>query len=177
MKKQEQDVPAGAAPDADEGRSFLERWSRLKSQSRAAARQDDPSAERDSERAPMPAAVDAEQPGDTAMPPLDSLTADSDYSAFFSPRVSAELRRTALRKLFHSAKFNVCDGLDDYCRDYTRFEPLGDVLTADMRHQIERAAKAALAAQAAADGHDEAVAEAPLEASAQEPDDDRSEPA
>lgn len=176
MKKQEQEAGRNAPAGAEEGGSFLERWSRLKSRSRAADPEDVPAPPHRSAGAPAPAAVEAELPGDDAMPPLDSLTADSDYSAFFSPRVSAELRRAALRKLFHSAKFNVCDGLDDYCRDYTRFEPLGDVLTADMRHQIERAAQAALAADTAGDG-DEAQEQAPLDKSALEPDDDRSEPA
>ncbi|MCZ6732230.1 MAG: hypothetical protein O7B27_06725, partial [Gammaproteobacteria bacterium] len=30
------------------------------------------------------------------------------------------------------------DGLDDYDEDFTVFEPLGDTITADMRHQMER---------------------------------------
>jgi len=72
------------------------------------------------------------------MPPLDSLSAESDFSAFLSPRVSESLRRLALRKLFHGDSFNVCDGLDDYAEDFTRFSGLGSVVTADMRHQLQR---------------------------------------
>ena len=71
------------------------------------------------------------------MPPLESLTADSDYSGFLSPRVSEGLRRAALRRLFHGAEFNVVDGLDEYADDFTRFETLGEIVTADMRHLLE----------------------------------------
>ena len=48
----------------------------------------------------------------------------------------------ALRKLFHLPQFNFRDGLDDYAEDYTNFEPLGDIITADMRHRMERELKA-----------------------------------
>ena len=34
------------------------------------------------------------------------------------------------------------DGLDDYAEDYTRFEPLGDLVTHEMRRVLERARKA-----------------------------------
>jgi hypothetical protein len=56
---------------------------------------------------------------------------------FFSPEVSEQLRRVALRKLFHLPQFNIVDGLDDYDDDYTTFEALGEIVTADMRHQME----------------------------------------
>ena len=39
---------------------------------------------------------------------------------------------------FHSAEFNCVDELNDLCGNYQDFEPLGDVITADMRHQRER---------------------------------------
>lgn len=71
------------------------------------------------------------------MPPLDSLTADSDVSGFLSPRVSEALRKAALQRLFQQPEFNVMDGLDDYCEDYRNFKPLGEVVTADMRHRLE----------------------------------------
>lgn len=86
-------------------------------------------------------------PGDEDMPPLESLDESSDYSGFLSERVSEALRKQALRKLFHGAAFNVCDGLDDYAGDYTSFAKLGDIVTADMRHQLamaEEKLKAAL---------------------------------
>jgi hypothetical protein len=72
------------------------------------------------------------------MPPLESLDEHSDYRGFLSPKVSEELRRSALRKLFRQARFNVCDGLDDYAEDFTSFQPLGDVVTQEMRRLLER---------------------------------------
>ena len=75
------------------------------------------------------------------LPDLEQLDQDSDYSAFLTPGVDAALRKRALRKLFSSPKFNVFDGLDTYRDDFTSFPPLGDVVTADMRHHLERLAK------------------------------------
>lgn len=91
---------------------------------------------------PIPDAI-AQKPHltDADMPAIESLTEDSDYSGFLSPKVSEALRKQALRKLFHSPGFNVRDGLDDYDGVYTEFEKLGDIVTADMRHQLEMEAQ------------------------------------
>ena len=78
---------------------------------------------------------------DKDMPDLDSLDEDSDYSGFLSPGVSEELRKMALRKLFQGQGFNLCDGLDDYDEEFTSFEKLGDIVTADMRFQLQEEAK------------------------------------
>jgi len=74
---------------------------------------------------------------DEDMPDIESLTAESDYADFLSPAVSDKLRKLALRKLFLSEVFNIRDGLDEYDEDYTQFEKLGDIVTSDMRHQLE----------------------------------------
>jgi hypothetical protein len=78
---------------------------------------------------------------DADMPPIESLNENSDYSGFMSPGVSSQLRKLALRKLFAGAGFNIRDGLDDYDEDFTSFEPLGDLVTSDMKHQAEMAEK------------------------------------
>jgi hypothetical protein len=144
-------------PAADE-ESFLQRWSRRKAEA--------PGRERESAAAvadagpgadPEPGAGAAAQP--PVLPSLDELGDDSDYSAFLSPEVDESLRRQALRRLFRSPKFNVCDGLDDYCEDFTRFAPLGGIVTADMRHQVERAAKQALARLEQSASRDDASAQ------------------
>ena len=75
------------------------------------------------------------------MPPLHSLDQDSDYSPFLSRGVSPELRQTALRQLFRQPKFNVETCLDDFQDDFLNFQPLGDIVTADMRHMAEVEAK------------------------------------
>jgi hypothetical protein len=84
------------------------------------------------------------EPPRVELPDLDLLDQDSDYSAFLAPGVDLPLRRRALRKLFASPKFNVFDGLDTYRDDYTSFPALGDIVTADMRHHVERLAREAL---------------------------------
>jgi len=93
---------------------------------------------------------------DEDMPPIESMGEEDDYSGFLSPEVSEKLRKVALRKLFHGAAFNVRDGLCEYDEDYTSFEPLGDIITADMRHQQEmlerKAREAAEREQALAEG-------------------------
>jgi len=123
-------APGEDAPPRDE--DFLQRWSRRKAEAAQAPAQVDSSTPEDASQ------PEAYQPTDADMPPLESLDGDSDYSGFLSPKVSEELRRLALRKLFHSAKFNVTDGLNDYADDYSKMEPLGDIVTADMRFHMER---------------------------------------
>ena len=85
---------------------------------------------------------------DEDMLPVESLTADSDMSAFFNRGVSAALRRAALRHVFHQPVFNVRDGLNDYDGDYTVFEPLGDTITSDMKWHTARKERERLEAQA-----------------------------
>jgi hypothetical protein len=74
---------------------------------------------------------------DADMPPIESLGENSDFSGFMSSGVSDKLRNLALRKMFQAPSFNIRDGLDEYDEDYTSFEKLGDIVTCDMKHQIE----------------------------------------
>lgn len=87
---------------------FLARWSRLKAERRRgeALRAAEPA------EAPPPAPADEPSPSEPApapaeekpaeLPPLDSLTADSDYSVFMKAEVPEETRLAALRKLWTS---------------------------------------------------------------------------
>ncbi len=124
----------------DNGESVLSRWSRRKFEAEqqpasveqalpaeAAARLDEPALEE----------VEAPPLTDADMPDIDSLTEESDFSGFMSAGVSDELRNLALRKLFRAPVFNIRDGLDEYDEDYTSFEKLGDIVTCDMKHQVE----------------------------------------
>jgi len=123
--------------------SFLARWSKRKRQGEGprGAR-----AAQVTDSAPEPVGEPA--PTDADMPSLESLDERSDLSPFFSPGVSQELRRLALRKLFHLPRYHARDGLDDYDDDYTRFRELGDTVTAEMRYRAEvesrRLARAAM---------------------------------
>ena len=146
-ERESQRISDHAGSDAGD-ESFLGRWSRLKAQAR----------EREASPAPAPDAPGSAEPPEAAaqaspdapppvvqLPDLERLDQDSDYSAFLTPGVDAALRKRALRKLFSSPKFNVFDGLDTYRDDFTSFPPLGDVVTADMRHHLERLARELLA--------------------------------
>lgn len=117
---------------------FLIRWSRRKRE----AQQVQQPAEEDAAATASQAISNTEQvdrlPTDADMPPLESLTEDSDYSGFLSPKVSEALRKQALGKLFHSAGINVRDGLDDYDEDFTEFEKLGNIVTADLKHRMDQ---------------------------------------
>jgi hypothetical protein len=133
--------PEGAVGPSD-GEPFLERWSRRKVEVRSGVEVEPDPPSGDAARAEAPE-QDSQPQAAVELPDLDSLDADSDYSAFMAQGVDDVLQRKALRKLFASPKFNVLDGLDDYCGDYTQFEALGDIVTADMQYQIERVARAA----------------------------------
>jgi hypothetical protein len=89
---------------------------------------DAPPARSAGQRASPSAPAVVATPGDPAtlsqLPPLDSLTIDSDYTAFMRPGVDASLKRGALRKLFSDPRFNVMDGLDVYIDDYSKPDPI-----------------------------------------------------
>lgn len=132
-----------AQGDSDVGEGFLDRWSRLKREARKAeppgsdssgggAGPTAPAVPGSGREEDAPAAT----PAVPELPPLESLGDDSDYSAFLAPGVPPDLRRAALRRLFRSSKFNVVCPLDDNVRDFTKFTPLGDIVTADMQHRL-----------------------------------------
>lgn len=131
------------ADPAERGEGFLTRWSRRKSvaSAREQAAHEEPQPDAHSTADTQSGAVTAaasDEKTDADMPPIESLDEKSDYSVFMSPKVSEHLRRAALRKLFHMPAFNITDGLDDYDEDFRKVKLLGDVITADMRHQMER---------------------------------------
>ncbi len=149
MSKREPDAADNDAADEP----FLQRWSRLKSATRdpeqSGIQPDDaPSLSQPGHgQSAPPRSAQCAEPTGVALPDLESLGPDSDYSAFLGADVDVSLRRAALRKLFRSPKFNVLDGLDDYCDDFTQFAPLAGIVTADMRHHAERAARELLSAE------------------------------
>ncbi len=139
-------------PNAEAGlreEDFLARWSRRKQENgHDLAESDDPSDEGGAaDHGDVADTVEVAPPGDEDMPPLESLDEGSDYTGFLSPGVSDQLRRLALRKLFHGATFNVCDGLDDYADDFTNFAKLGEIVTADMRHRLQEEVRKRIVAE------------------------------
>ncbi len=110
---------------------FLSRWSRLKRAQANGAPVPEVAAPAAGSAAAAPASVpprDAAQPQPDGipLPPIDSLTIESDYAQFFQPKVPEALRRAAVKKLFADPHFNVMDGLDTYIDDYTKFEPISE---------------------------------------------------
>ena len=109
---------------------FLKRWSQRK---HAAAREAvtppapatvaPPAAALPATAGP-PATAPAAEAATAALPPVESLTFDADFTAFMKGDVDPLLRRDALKKLFTDPRFNVMDGLDVYIDDYSKFEPL-----------------------------------------------------
>ena len=100
---------------------FLRRWSRLKRETRAPA-----------ETPAVDEASGAEAAA--ALPPLDSLSFDSDFKAFMHSKVEEGVKRAALKKLFSDPRFNVMDGLDTYIDDYTKSEPVTEEFLAQLEH-------------------------------------------
>jgi len=153
--------------------SVLQRWATRKQQTQqtplpAASAEDQPMAPAHPTPTPVTSNPPASPPPltDADMPPLETLNAESDYQQFFSPEVSEELRRLALRKLFHQAQFNHDDGLEMYNDDFTQFEPLGDVVTHDMQRMLDlekqREAEKLAASEADAAPQQDAEADKPL---------------
>jgi len=111
---------------SDESR--LGRWSRRKAEVRAGRGGASPELQED--KADLP--VDAAKPDDTGqenpaeetpppdLPDIETLTPDSDFTAFMKEGVPKALRRQALRKLWASDPvFNFIDGMEEYGEDYT----------------------------------------------------------
>jgi hypothetical protein len=100
----------------EDKQDFLRRWSRLKRESEAAVQKSEAPSER------------------PALPPIDSLTFDSDFKAFMHSKVEESVKRAALKKLFSDPRFNVMDGLDTYIDDYTKSDPIPDEMLARLDH-------------------------------------------
>jgi hypothetical protein len=179
----------------DEQEGFLTRWSRRKSEVRKGEVLPEPADEPEGEPqdagqalqdappsgepvVPAPGDEEGQAPAETAteLPPLESLGEDSDYSAFMGEGVPQDLRQKALKKLFHSPKFNVRDGLDDYDWDFTNPEPLGDIVTAEMRYRIERELERLAGLDEDEEKPEDATAVAAVEAGEHDETDDREDP-
>lgn len=92
---------------------FLNRWSRLK---------------RESEQVPQ----DQAQTQAPALPPVEDLTPESDFTGFMHPKVEDALRRVALKKLFSDPHFNVPDPYEAYSGDWTVGEPIAEEMLAQL---------------------------------------------
>jgi hypothetical protein len=106
-------------------RFSLARWSQRKLE--AAAQAAPAAAPPASTPAPTTAA-----PTPAELPPVESLTFDSDFAAFLRPEVDDQVKRAALKQLFRDPRFNIMDGLDTYIDDYTQADPIAQDVLADL---------------------------------------------
>ena len=113
-------MTAGMTVEKDK-EAFLSRWSRRKQEAREEPAQPAVTPEIDP-KAPEP-----------ELPPIEKLTAESDYRPFFHPKVGEDVRRAALKKLFSDPRFNVMDGLDVYIDDYSKSDPIPPEMLAGMK--------------------------------------------
>lgn len=64
------------------------------------------------------------------LPPIESLTKDSDFTPFFAENVPDFLKRQAYKVLWRSSPFfNFRDGLDDYDEDLSRAKLVGKMVS------------------------------------------------
>jgi len=108
---------------------FLSRWSRRKLAAKAGREVPEPAAIPAQPGIDSPPAASAGAPPEIAptpapLPPVESLTPESDFTPFMQPNVEGGLRRAALKTLFQDPRFNVMDGLDVYIDDYSKPDPL-----------------------------------------------------
>ena len=98
---------------AEEKEAFLSRWSRRKLEQ------------------PVEKKTELEAPA-PVLPPVEDLTPESDFSGFMSPKVTDELRRLALKKLFSDPHFNIPDPYEPFSGDWTVSEPITPQLLATL---------------------------------------------
>jgi hypothetical protein len=144
-----------------EPENFITRWSRRKRETAegaevtkssvapdAVAESAPPSEDPRQERDALPASGGAPQSPEAAfdptkLPPIETITAESDIRAFLAPGVPPELTRAALRRVW-SADPNICDfiGLSENSWDFNvpgamaGFGPLE--MTEELRRQVAR---------------------------------------
>ena len=100
---------------------FLRRWSRLKRE-RAAESPRGPAQGKPVEKAPETA----------ALPPVEKLTPESDFTSFMQPKVEDAMRRVALKKLFSDPHFNIPDAFEPFSGDWNVAEPISPEMLATL---------------------------------------------
>ena len=129
-------------------RFSLSRWSRRKIEARTESAT--PIAASASTPVPAPAAPASAAPSSSPVPApelasVESLTIDSDFTAFLRPEVDERVKRAALKQLFRDPRFNVMDGLDVYIDDYTKADPIPPAVLKDLLQRFAAVAPATAA--------------------------------
>ncbi|HEX6957832.1 MAG TPA: DUF3306 domain-containing protein [Ferrovibrio sp.] len=157
------DRPAG---EAESG--FLARWSQRKADSRRKRPPPEETAQEADAAAADMGAADAAPIDPASLPPIDSLTADSDFSVFLKAGVPPALRVAALRKLWLTEPSVLePDKLVEYGWDFNAPD-YGEIVTQEQIARLRQAmaegrrkadpAQAAAGREAAQEEEPEAVA-------------------
>jgi hypothetical protein len=96
---------------SEEKEAFFDRWSRLKR-------------EQPAEPPAVPQAKKAEETVPPPLPPVADLKPESDFTPFMNVQVDPATRRSALKKLFADAHYNIPDAFEAYSEDYTKSDPI-----------------------------------------------------
>jgi len=124
-----------SAPPPD--RLSLSRWSRRKLEAARAqsapAREVAPAPVAPGQQAPQPAPPSAPE-ASAALPPIESLSIESEFAPFFKPGIPESTRRAALKQLFRDPRFNIMDGLDVYIDDYSKPDPIPPEMMKQLLH-------------------------------------------
>lgn len=105
--------------------SFLHRWSRRK-QGQASSEEEKPIDEtfagdnEDIACAEMSPESDETDVPSLSMEDVDRLKEGDSAAVFLAKGVSSQIKKAALRKLFHSDTYNVLDGMNEYDLDYSK---------------------------------------------------------
>lgn len=108
----------------------LKRWSQRKLEVARTAAKHAPAVASPAEPVAVPPAAGADEADapprttDAELPPVETLTIDSDFRPFLDRKVDESLKRKALKQLFRDPHFNVMDGLDVYIDDYSQPDPI-----------------------------------------------------
>ncbi|MBV7299527.1 DUF3306 domain-containing protein [Enterovibrio paralichthyis] len=124
--------------------SFLHRWSKRKQEQTREGTDEtaeflEPATEVVAENADRPSAetvspeTDDEQQPQPSMEDVERLKEGDSASAFLAKGVSSQVKKAALRKLFHSEAYNIRDGMNDYDFDYTNRETLSAEVAQSLR--------------------------------------------
>ena len=103
--------------------NFISRWSKRKIAARTGKGVEEPAPPQAKPVIPVETGIppEAEAP---PLPPVESLTPESDFTPFMKAEVDPGIKREALKTLFRDPRFNVMDGLDVYIDDYSKPDPL-----------------------------------------------------
>jgi len=104
---------------AQDKEAFVSRWSRLKRE--APEKKRELEARKAEEAKPAP-----------VLPPVESLTPQSEFAPFMQPKVDDALRRLALKKLFGDPHFNTPDPFEPFSGDWTVAEAITPELLATL---------------------------------------------